>query len=173
MTMKLRALSAAFALSAVLAPSAVRADASCTQIMSNHFNWDANGPANLIRFQKIQVVLAEDNGSWSAYAGGRVFWNGGIPSDKLDSLSPLAQYFSDRTDGNGQPFVKTETDQISITSIGPDGTTVVHNNTWNFDATLNPTCVGNALVGQTTALTNHGNDVTHYMITVVDSSTPR
>jgi hypothetical protein len=51
---------------------------------------------------------------------------------------------SDRQ-ANGQPFLNTAADQTSITSITSDGVIVMHNITWNFDSTVNATCVDNTM----------------------------
>lgn len=150
----------------VVAPRAAHADASCEAAMDAHFNWDANGPGNLIRFQKLQYVYVKDNGAWTMYSQGDVYWNGGAGGNQLlSSVSPLTQLFSDRQN-NGQPFAINLADQTTITGISRDGVVTMHNNTWNFDSTFNATCSGNTLTARA------GSDGTLVM-TVVDASTPR
>lgn len=146
-------------------PSVAHADATCPPLMAGHFDWDANGPSNLIRFQNIAYVYVTDSGAWTMWSGGQVFWNGGVGgTDKLQTLSPMNQYFSDRQSG-GQRFFAGAADLNTITGITRDGTITMHNNTWGFDTTVNATCAGHTLIARL------GNDV--FIITLNDGSTPR
>jgi len=155
---------AATAIGAVAAPSVAHADATCPPVMAAHFNWDANGPANLILFQNMAYVYITDNGAWTMWSGGQVYWNGGFPIDKLISVAPIKQYISDRVSA-GQPFWAGATDLNSITGITSDGTITLHNNTWNFDTTVNATCSAHTLTARL------GNDT--FIITLNDASVPR
>lgn len=151
---------------AVVAPRAAHADASCEAMMAEHFNWDANGPAQLIRFQHIQYVYVKDSGAWTEFSQGSVYWNGSASgADSLSSLTPLTQLFSDRVTNN-QPFAVGSPDQTTITGISKEGVVTMHNNTWNFDSTFNTTCVGNTMTAR------NGSDGT-LLITLDDASISR
>jgi hypothetical protein len=159
------ALSLAAASISLGAPAVAHADATCPPLMTGHFDWDANGPSNLIRFQNIAYVYVTDGGAWTMWSGGQVFWNGGVGgTDLLKTGSPMKQYFSDRQ-SSGQPFFAGATDLNTITGISRDGTITMHNNTWNFDTTVNATCVGHSLTARL------GNDL--LILTLNDASTPR
>jgi hypothetical protein len=132
--------------------------------MAAHINWDANGPANLIRFQKIAYVYVTGNGAWTMWSPGTVWWNGGVGgTDRLSTLSSMSQYFSDRQSG-GQPFLASAFDLNNV-SIARDGTITMHNVTWNFDTTVNASCNGNTMTAW------FGTDL--LIITLNDASTPR
>ena len=114
------------AVGAIATPAIARADC-----LTENLN---NLPGLFFSGRNFKLMLVSDSGGWVSYSLGRF-----RRATSTSGISTVQQYFSDRVNANS-PFSVLAPDQMTVTARS-NGLISVHNATWNFDWSVNVSCV--------------------------------